>query len=243
MKLTTVLSSVNNNPNYYKFIPKQILFWNHFNIKFIAVFVGEKIPEELENYKKNIILWSKNLDLNTAYVGQNLRIFYTALIDLPEDEMIMITDMDMLPTNDTYYKENLENYNKNDFIIYNYNGGDQIFICYNAAHPNIWGSIFNIKSENDIEKELYKNYDKEYDGIPGCKGWCIDQYKMYIYLRQYPYIKVLNRPIKRLEISMYLDHLKNNDKNFIKRYDDVHFHRSYENNLKLILDAENQLLF
>jgi len=27
MKLTTVIGSVNNNPKYYMFIPKQILFW------------------------------------------------------------------------------------------------------------------------------------------------------------------------------------------------------------------------
>ena len=66
---------------------------------------------------------------------------------------------------------------------------------------------------------------------------------MYIYIIRYPYVKFLNRPKKPLEISMYLDHLKNNDKNFIKRYDDVHFHRNYENNLKLILDAENQLQY
>ena len=35
MKLTTVLASTNNNPDYYMFIPKHILFWNKFDIKFI----------------------------------------------------------------------------------------------------------------------------------------------------------------------------------------------------------------
>ena len=60
MKLTTVLGSTNNNPNYYKFIPKQISFWNNFNVKFIAIFVGNELPEELVPYKNNIILWNKN---------------------------------------------------------------------------------------------------------------------------------------------------------------------------------------
>ena len=41
MKLTTVLASVNNNRDYYLFIPKQILFWEKFSIKFIAIFIGD----------------------------------------------------------------------------------------------------------------------------------------------------------------------------------------------------------
>ena len=56
MKLSTVLGSTNLNPQYYMFVPKQILFWKHFGIKFIAVVVGEKIPDELLDYSQNIIL-------------------------------------------------------------------------------------------------------------------------------------------------------------------------------------------
>jgi hypothetical protein len=59
MKLTTVLGSVNLNKEYYMFIPKQILFWKHFGINFIAVIVGEIIPEELKEYSNNIILFHK----------------------------------------------------------------------------------------------------------------------------------------------------------------------------------------
>ncbi len=47
MKLTTVLGSVNGNPEYYKFIPYQIKFWKVLDINFYAVFIGEKLPDEL----------------------------------------------------------------------------------------------------------------------------------------------------------------------------------------------------
>ena len=80
MKLTTVIASVNNNPKYYMFIPKQILFWKKFNINFLAIFVGDSIPDELEEYKSYIILWKLNLDLNTAYVAQNLRMYLYLLL-------------------------------------------------------------------------------------------------------------------------------------------------------------------
>ena len=83
------------------FIPYQIYFWNHFNIKFIALLIGKEIPEVLLPYS-DIILWNKNLVLNASYVGQNLRIYYPALLNIPDNEMLMITDMDMLPTERLY---------------------------------------------------------------------------------------------------------------------------------------------
>lgn len=242
MKLTTVIGSVNLNPQYYMFIPKQILFWKHFNINFIAVLIGKKIPDELKEYSSNIILWNKNLNLNTAFVAQNLRMYYTGLIDLPEDELIMITDMDMLPMNHNYYTEGLEQFCKDDFIYYRNVDGNQIYMCYNAAHPKIWSKLFEINNEDDIEKKINETYNQHYSGIPGNTGWFIDQETMYKKLINYPHLKVLNRPIKRLEMFDFNNLLNQGLNNFISNYDDAHFHRSYFANTHLIINAENQLL-
>lgn len=241
MRLTNVIASVNNNSKYYMFIPKQIKFWQHFNIKFTAVFVGDSIPNELLEYIDNIILWNHNLDLNTAYVAQNLRMYYASLLSLPDDELIMITDMDMLPTNDSYYKDGLEGFTMNDFIYYRNIDGNQIYMCYNAAHPSLWSKLFSINNIEDIKTQIVENYQNSYNGIPGSNGWFIDQEIMYKKLINYPSLKVLERPIKRLEVDMYREHLNNNDTNFTSQYDDVHFHRSYFDNEFLILHAENQL--
>jgi hypothetical protein len=241
MKLTTVLASVNNNPAYYMFIPKQIVFWHHFYIKFIAIFVGPEIPAELMPYTDNIILWTKNSDINSAFLGQNIRIYYPALLSLPEDEAVMITDMDMLPTNDQYYTAGLESFTKDDFIYYRHVDGNQIYMCYNAAHPTTWSKIFNITSDEDIEAALSASYNKSYDGRPGLSGWFSDQELMYTRLISYPHLKVLNRPIKRLEIHMFNRHLAHNNSNFIKNYDDFHAHRNYFTNIPLIIHAEQQL--
>jgi len=241
MKLTTVLGSVNNNPAYYMFIPKQILFWAKFNIRFIAVFVGESVPPELEAYKANILLWTRNKDMKSAFIGQNIRIYYPALLDLPDDELVMITDMDMLPMNHTYYTAGLDSFTTSDFIYYREVDGNQIYMCYNAAHPRTWANIFGIKSEDDIERALNSTYNKSYGGYAGCTGWYSDQLLMYERLIKYPHLKVLNRPIKRLEMGKYRAKLNCGDKNFISRYDDSHFHRSYFDNEALIADAERQL--
>lgn len=242
MKLTTVLASVNLNSDYYLFIPKQILFWKKFDIKFIALIVGNKIPDELLKSSDNIILWNRNLDLNSVFVAQNLRIYYTSLLDLPYDELVMITDMDMLPMNDRYYKYGLDNFSHNDFIYYRHIDRNQIYMCYNAAHPKIWSKIFNINNENDIEERIKKTYINNYNGIPGSTGWFCDQEILYKYLIKYPYLKVLNRPIRRLEVQDHIKHLKLNHKNFISNYDDAHYHRSYCKNINLINNAEQQLI-
>lgn len=241
MKLTTVLGSVNNNPAYYMFIPKQILFWAKFNIRFIAVFVGDTIPPVLEAYKANIILWTRNQDMKGAFVGQNIRIYYPALLDLPDDELVMITDMDMLPMNHTYYTAGLESFTTNDFIYYREVAGNQIYMCYNAAHPRTWAAVFGIKSEDDIERALNSTYQQTYDGRPGFTGWYSDQHLMYERLINYPHLKVLQRSIKRLEMGDYRAKLHRRNKNFIHLYDDAHFHRSYYDNAELIEDAERQL--
>lgn len=248
MKFTTVISSVNNNSDYYNFLPYQIIFWNKFNIKFICIFIGEKIPNELQQYKNNIILWNKNLDLHSAYVAQNIRIFYASLINLPDDEGIMLTDMDMLPCSDKYYKENIEHFTKDDFIYYRYIDAidKHVYLCYNLAHPSLWSKIFNIKNESDIENELNNNYVNGYNGIPGDHhgsiGWCADQDLLTFKLTQYNRFHILNRKITRLEVRDYNRYLQQNNNNFLHLYDDVHFHRSFSKNKQLIEHATKQLL-
>jgi hypothetical protein len=244
MKLTTVIGSVNNNPKYYLFIPKQILFWGKFGIKFIAVFIGNELPAELTEFKNNIVMWSPDYvpNLNPIYIAQNIRMYYAALIDLPENEMVMITDMDMLPTNPRYYTHGLEEFKFEDFIYYRHIDGNQIYMCYNSAHPKTWGKIFNVHNNDDICSRLCENYNFNYDGTPGKTGWYTDQEIMYKKLIHYPHLKVLNRPLKRLEMANYIQHLKKKDRNFLRHYDDAHFHRSFNENVHLIMNAQHQLL-
>ena len=241
MRLTTVLGSVDNSPKYYKFIPIQIAFWNKINVKFICVFAGKEIPQELKEYKKNIILWNNNLNLKGAYLGQNLRIYYPSLLNLPKDELVMITDMDIFPTNFDYFTKGLENFKTQDFIYYRNIAGNQIYMCFNAAHPSTWSRCFNIKNENDIVNILNKNYPFNYNGRPGRSGWYTDQRIMYDVLHNYPHLKVLHRRVRHLEVKDFRNRLKKGDKNFINQYTDVHYHRSYFNNKDIILSGLEQL--
>jgi hypothetical protein len=241
MKLTTVLSATNNNPDYYLFIPMQIMFWGHFNIRFIAVFVGESMPIELEPYTDNIVLWPYNANLKSAYVAQNIRLYYPAILELPEDEMVMITDMDMLPMSLGYYANGLEQYTTRDFVYYRNIDQNHIYMCYNASHPTTWADLFGIRSISDVETRLNQYYDSHYNGIPGQTGWFTYQIVLYNTLIHYPHLHILERPIRRLEMNVYRNKMAQSNSPFIHMYDDAHFHRSYINNKELIWNTYSQL--
>ena len=53
----------------------------------------------------------------------------------------MITDMDMLPMNRTYYTENIKSFDNSKFIYFRGNvciSHKEIAICYNVASPKTW---------------------------------------------------------------------------------------------------------
>ena len=244
MKLTTVLVCVNDNPKYYHFIPYQIYFWNKFGIRFVAYFVGDALPDALQPYADHITLWNQTPHLNSVFVAQNLRIYAPSLLQLPDDEMVMITDMDMLPTAPQFYVDGLEGFAKDDFIHYNHeilHHSKEIFMAYNAAHPTTWAKAFDIQGEADIIQQLNKHYLAGDAFTPGSTGWFIDQHTLYHYLLKYPHFKMLGRRLVRLETWTYRQHMAGDDPLFIRNYYDAHFHRSFDTNLELIEDARRQM--
>jgi hypothetical protein len=75
-------------------------------------------------------------------------------------------------------------------------------MCYNTTHPSLWSKLFKINNKNDIEKRLNDNYQSNYSGVPGKDGWFIDQIILYNTLIVYPFLRVLNRSINRIEMCM-----------------------------------------
>ena len=247
MRLTTVLGAVNDNARYYQFIPYQIHFWRAFGIRFVAYFVGETLPDILVPYQDNIVLWDKTPELHSVFVAQNLRLYAPALLDLPDDEMVLITDMDMLPMSAAYYKDGLETFEKDDFIHYTdeiMHKSREIFMAYNAAHPHTWSKVFDIHGVDDVVARLRDNYAQGDAYTPGSMGWFIDQHTLYHHLieRNYPRFHVLNRKVQRLETWTYTGMMaKHPNTVFIHQFVDAHFHRDFDKNAHLIRDAKNQL--
>ena len=183
MKLDCVCTAVNENKLYLDFIPIFIKTWNKLypDVDVKIVLIAKDIPEDLMLYKNNIILFNPIEDVLTSFTSQFIRLLYPCILDY--ENGVLITDMDMLPMNSTYFTKNIVEFDNDKFIYYRDNvcfGCKQIAMCYNVATPKIWKDVFKVNSIDDIAnviKETFiKNTIKEGHGNT---GWSIDQITLY----------------------------------------------------------------
>lgn len=184
MKIKYCLTAVNNNPKYTRFIPIFIKAWQRFypHIQPLIIYIGEQLPSEYVHLSKFIKIYSPIPNISTALIAQTIRILWPAL--LPDDGAVVITDIDIIPMNTTYFIDPLSNIDSNCFVNMrskHIQPQNQIVICYSVAMPAIWSKIFNIHNEEDIYRFLISNnvsYDNKHGGI----GWYTDQQTLYKYV-------------------------------------------------------------
>lgn len=172
MLLDCVVTAVNENPLYLEFIPIFIETWKllYPRVDTKIILIAEKIPDEYKEWEKHIILFEPIEGVSTAFTSQYIRLLYPCIMNY--ENGILITDMDMLPMNRTYYTENIKSYDNTKFIYY----GEppridkQIFMCYNVAVPGVWRDIFGIHSVDDMRDHI-KN-------VPDVM-WFTDQLVLY----------------------------------------------------------------
>jgi len=182
MKITTVLSAVNYNDKYIRFVPLFIHQWKSIfpELNIVIVFIGNKIPSCLQPYKSNIVLFPEIEGITSAYVAQTIRLLYPAI--LGKEETTIITDIDMLPgRNIDYYTTKIKDIADDTFVSMrplSVVGQNEIAMCYNIARTDIWASMFKVYSKEDIVQFLTKNWAGG-NGLHGSYGWTQDQHILY----------------------------------------------------------------
>ena len=217
MKLDCVLTAVNENKLYLDFIPIFIKTWNKLypDVDVKIILIAKNIPEKFLEYKNNIILFEPIKNILTSFTSQFIRLLYPCILNYSNG--VLITDIDMLPMNKTYYTKNVLEFDTEKFIYYrdricfNYK---QIAMCYNIATPKIWKDIFKINSLNEIINYIKNIHDTNVikEGH-GNTGWCLDQITLY------------NKVIEWNKITKNFIQLKEKDTKF-KRLDRVRFNFS-----------------
>lgn len=255
MKISYVLTATNSNEMYSDFIPSFIKAWNTLfpEVKVKIIFIADSIPEKYYEYSNNIILFKPIANVHTAFQAQFIRILYPSILGENEEEKknsgVLITDMDMIPMNRTYYTKGLEAIPTNKFIAYRnvIQKHKELAICYNLATPKVWNKIFGVADEKDIRKYLSNIYSSvNYSGIPGKNGWATDQLHLYQKINQYQSqtknVVYLNDRIQgyhRMNRNNRKVTLNDSQKNQIKNgtYSDYHMHRPYKSHKKFIDDV------
>lgn len=248
MKLTNVLVATNMKPLYYKFIPVFIKAWGKLfpNVKVTILVVAEKLIDDLLPYKTNITLFPPIENMDTGFIAQNIRLLYPALMDA--EGGILITDMDILPMNRSYYIDPIISYDTTKFITYrplSVVGTNEIAICYNIATPTIWKDIFNIHNIEDIHKILKMLYKNDtYIGENAYRyykpGWITDQ--LYLFEKVTEWNRKTNNHVilddslfKRLNRNKPITQITKVQNNITRGvYSDYHLHRPYTQYKQLI---------
>ena len=254
MKLDCVLTAVNENKLYLDFIPIFIKTWNKLypDVDVKIILIAKNIPENLVIHKNNIILFNPIENILTSFTSQFIRLLYPCILDY--ENGVLITDMDMLPMNSTYYTKNIIEFDNNKFIYYR---GDvcfdykEISMCYNIATPKIWKEIFKVNSiidiVNTIKDTFIKNTIKEGHGNT---GWSIDQITLYKKIMEWNtktnnFISLNEKQTqyKRLDRTSFFNISDINIRNNITlgKYTDYHCHRPMSDYAKINWEVFNLL--
>jgi len=116
MKLDCVLTAVNDSRLYLDFVPSFIKTWNKLypDVDVKIIFISKNIPDDLLVYKENIILFEPIDNILTSFTAQFIRLLYLYILNYTDG--VLITDIDILPMNRTYYTEHIKPYDNNKFI-------------------------------------------------------------------------------------------------------------------------------
>ena len=175
MKIGTVLTATDLNPLYSDFIPSFITAWKKLlpEADVIIVFIADTIPSELVPYKEHIRLFSPIPGIHTAFQAQCIRILYPR--EITRNEGVLISDMDMLPLNRSYYVDPIQSIPDDHFITYRNVclPWEEIAICYNVALPSVWKDMIGYDSIESGLVEMHANTG--YTGVHGGTGWGTDQ--------------------------------------------------------------------
>lgn len=239
MKLDHVILASNDNPDYLNFWPLVSEAWTQMGVDPILIYTGKS----KNNLQGNVFHYdSKNL--NSAFVAQNIRILYPALLN---NKNCIVSDIDLLPLSKKYFLDSIENIPNNSFIIYRPDSGvpeNMISMMWNAANSSTWKEIFNIESEKEIHKKLKKWYSRKYS-LRG-KAWYTDQIQLRRNLDNFS-IKNPERVIKlndtingfnRFNRTKLEEHFEAMNKKDVI-FSDFHMPRPYEEYEELILEVYN----
>ncbi len=183
MKLDCVLTAVNENKLYLDFIPIFTQTWHKLypGVDVKIVLIANRIPDEFMGYKDSIILFRPIEHVLTSFTSQIIRLLYPCILEYKHG--VLITDIDMLPMNRTYFTQNIADVEDDKFIYYRDNvcfEYKQMAMCYNIATPGTWREIFKVESIDDIVNTIRDTFRTHtiVEGH-GRTGWCIDQITLY----------------------------------------------------------------
>lgn len=220
-----VILGCDANPLYLEFWPIVAKTWKEIvGIKPTLALIASKdviIDESLGD----VIRFEPIPGIPTSFQAQTIRLLLPAYF---ENEVCIISDMDMIPLQRSYFVDSVADFDRDSFIVYKDGAIDtnvykEYAMCYNVALGRTFKEVFGVRSVHEIKNKIIEWY--------GLKlGWTTDQQVLYKALNEWKdkntrLVKLghdVHPRVDRLYWRYSIPHIKN--KNF---YIDCHMLRPY----------------
>ena len=228
-----ILSSTDDE--FLDFYPVVSKAWRKIGIEPVLFLINPKIETE-DSSVISVDFSSEQID--SVFVSQNIRLLGTCLFP---DDILILSDIDMMPLSKEYFHTNIKKYSDDTFINMrkNVTKNNMYPICYSVAQGNTWIEVFQADSLSSIRKKLTEWYLNEY--IVNGKSWYFDQLKLFESLKSfkssYPkrFIELDDKTTDFCRLNR--TKLKRNTKKFYDEnlnYTDFHMPRPYRKYKKII---------
>ena len=182
LELAHALLAVDLNPAYAGLWPVAKRAWTEIaGIEPTLVLVAQRgaVPPDLAA-DPAVHVFEPEPTLHTAFQAQCIRLLYPALLHGAGG--VITSDVDMVPMSPGYFHRPLRDIDARHFVCYRDDTIPlgELPICYNAALPSTWASIFDISDLDDVREHLRRWAEGiEYEGARGSAGWTTDQRVLY----------------------------------------------------------------
>lgn len=237
LKINRVILSTDANPTYIEFWPVVAKVWKQLlGIQpTLALIADDSV--HVDESLGDVIRLKPIEGVPTAQYAQLIRLLLPIYF---EDDVCIISDIDMIPLCKDYFVNSVTHIPQDCFVVYRdkaYQEHERRYpMCYNAALGKTFKEVFKINNPHEIPELIKKWY------ALGLK-WDTDELMLYWYLSQWPdfqerCIKLGHETIKRVDRSFWnYDALKVRNLQYI----DAHCLRPYSQYQQEI-DALIQLL-
>jgi hypothetical protein len=150
MKLGAVVSAVNLNPHYMSFVPQFLRAWTTLfpTLEIIVVVIADEMPSEFLPFSKYLRLFPVSSDISSTLAAQCIRLLWPRFLDTKD--AVLITDIDMIPTQRDYYIQNIKNVSDDTIVVYRHGLPHELYMCYVAGTPATWRGLFGEEPAEDI---------------------------------------------------------------------------------------------
>jgi len=174
MKIDRVILSTNENENYYQFWELVAKRWKKWGIVPTLVVISDEKLNIDENLG-DVIYLSPIKGISTAQQAQIVRLFAAAQF---EKEVCLISDLDMMPLKEDYFKSPLSSCEESDFLVYSsdaYLPGDPAYPAYPMCYLCSMGKNFKSILKGNLDN--FETKLKEWMGHGF--GWHTDEKVFY----------------------------------------------------------------